>query len=617
MKKLLLITISLLGVNTSVNAQVIASGSYSNSSYFLCNTSGSPKACGDNGSGQLGDGTTSDRPAPVVSGLSGINAIAGGAVHSLFLKNDSSVSAYGYNFYGQLGDGTTSNSTTPVQVNGLSGITAIAAGHSHSLFLKSDGSVWACGSNNDGALGDGTGTDRHSPIQVSGLSGITAIAAGYNYSLFLKNDGSVWACGKNNNGQLGDGTTTWRPTPVQVSGLSGITAIAAGQFHSLFLKNNGRVWACGNNFYGQLGDGTNTGRTTPVQAGGPPGIAAIAAGGSHSLFLKNDSYVWACGYNNKGQLGDGTTTNRLSPVQVLWSYGTTAIAGGYSHSLFLKNDISAWSCGFNTDGQLGDGTGIDRHTMVQVTSSATITSANSASICSGVNLNISLTSNISSIGYTWVADDNVTTTGESASVQSTSVINDVIVNNTGVSQLVSYTVTPYDCFATGLEQAVIITVEPSPILTLTTNGNILTADASNATYQWLDCDNSNLPIGSETGQIFTATQSGNYSVIVTENACVDTSQCENVITVGVNNHFSKAELSVYPNPTNGRVHIDLISVTGLLKTEIFNSLGELVRSDIRKSVKSFDLQLPDTDGIYFIRLFDADGHVLSAKVLKE
>ena len=217
---------------------------------------------GDNAGGQLGDGDTNSiwgKPVYEVQalGLSGVTAVAAGGSHSVALKSDGTVWAWGYNDSGQLGDGTTTNRSTPVKVSGLSGVIAIAAGcwGQYTVALKSDGTVWAWGDNNSGQLGDGTTHywGQTTPVQVSGLSGVTAIAAGVWQTMALKSDGTVWAWGDNSYGQLGDATTTIRSTPVKVLGLSGVTAISTGESHSVALKNDGTVWAWGNNGSGQLG----------------------------------------------------------------------------------------------------------------------------------------------------------------------------------------------------------------------------------------------------------------------------------------------------------------------------------------------------------------------------
>jgi Secretion system C-terminal sorting domain/FG-GAP-like repeat len=59
-------------------------------------------------------------------------------------------------------------------------------------------------------------------------------------------------------------------------------------------------------------------------------------------------------------------------------------------------------------------------------------------------------------------------------------------------------------------------------------GNGLSALQENATYQWIDCNNSNLPIAGETDQTFVALTSGNYAAEISLNGCNITSDCYDV-----------------------------------------------------------------------------------------
>jgi alpha-tubulin suppressor-like RCC1 family protein len=333
-------------------------------------------AWGWNNSGQLGDGTTTDRLSPVaVPGLTGFIAVSAGANHTAALKSDGTVWAWGDNTWGQLGDGTTTGRVSPAAVPGLAGIVEVSAGADHTIALKSDGTVWAWGANTEGVLGDGTTTDRPRPVAVPGLTGIVAISSDYYHVLALKSDGTVWVWGVNIQHQLGLGITNPSSRgPNGVPGFPGIIAVGTGLYNSVALKADGSVWAWGTNDVGQVGDGTTSTRYSPVVILGITGIVAVTAGQTHALALKSDRTILAWGSNSYGQLGDGTTTDRISPVTVPGITGIVGVTagGGFSdfiwpeHTVALEDDGTVWAWGYNNHGQLGDGSTTDRYSPVAV-----------------------------------------------------------------------------------------------------------------------------------------------------------------------------------------------------------------------------------------------------------
>lgn len=316
---------------------------------------------GDNATGQVGDGTTTDRAAAVLAGSGAVWSLpAAGNEFSLSLRSDDTLWAWGNNSQGQLGDNTTTNRLSPTQVGTGADWNFVAAGGEHSLGVKNDGTLWAWGDNSQGQLGDNSTTDLLVPTQIGTDGDWSSVAAGTNFSLAVKNDGTLWAWGDNFNGRLGDGTTTDRLVPVQIGTDTNWVDITAGDDHSLGLKTDGTLWAWGDNINGQLGDGTVTQRTAPVQVGTSATWAMMSAGNDHSLGLKNDGTLWAWGTNLDGQLGDGTVVQRLSPVQIGSGTNWLSVSAGDGHSLGLRDDGTLWAWGNNFDGELGDGSTTDR-----------------------------------------------------------------------------------------------------------------------------------------------------------------------------------------------------------------------------------------------------------------
>jgi alpha-tubulin suppressor-like RCC1 family protein len=334
------VAVDMTGVLNGKTVTQIAAGEY----YSLALTSdGKLYSWGYNYNGQLGNGTSgtntgSSVPVAVdmTDALDGetVTQIAVGYSHSLALTKDGQVYSWGNNGSGQLGNGTTDSSPVPVAVD-MTGVldgktvTQIAAGGFCSLALTSDGKLYSWGSNGYGQLGNGTsGINTNSPTPVAvDMTGVlngktvTQMVAGNAHSLALANDGKLYSWGANNSGQLGNGTNGLTgssvPVAVDMTGvLNGktVTQMVAGNTHSLALANDGKLYSWGDNAAGQLGDGTsgtNTESNVPVAVDmtdvlDGKTVTQIAAGEFHLLALASgEIYSW--GANDSGQLGNGTT----------------------------------------------------------------------------------------------------------------------------------------------------------------------------------------------------------------------------------------------------------------------------------------------------------------------
>ncbi|BDR53386.1 hypothetical protein KIM372_12930 [Bombiscardovia nodaiensis] len=195
-------------------------------------------AWGFNGQGVLGDGSGSGQYTPVrvdqtlldTTPGARYTSISAGFDHALAIGSDGHAYAWGSNFSGQLGDGTTTDRHTPIRVNQtlLSSTpgaiyTSVATGVDHSLAIGSDGHIYAWGHNTNGAIGDGTNLNtRLIPVRtdqtaLGNTNRYTSISAGEGFSLAIGSNGYAYSWGLNSNFNLGNTYRVERDIPGPVA----------------------------------------------------------------------------------------------------------------------------------------------------------------------------------------------------------------------------------------------------------------------------------------------------------------------------------------------------------------------------------------------------------------
>ena len=365
--------------------------------------------------------------------------ISARADHSLVVFEDSIVRACGYDGSGQLGNGIGCDNQPvfdyvlrgqqPGTHRYLRNITDIATGNIFSLALDNTGNVWSWGApTNEAGLGrpssesyshciPGQVLKYTSDIDTAPLDNITEISAiigevqniseNLSYGVALDKFGQVWTWGR---GPIGENLSTpsstyygcdfgrfyankvLRGEQNSADYLQNIIAIDGGWHHILALNTDGKVFSWGCNVGGALGDPDHSEIfVEPVfvhkglQQGGDEylsNIVAVSAGCDFSVAIEKQDgsdykgrvYTWGTNWN--GQLGSNSNvTNSNSPVIVQYKSendqikditGIIAISAGRDFCLALDNDHHVWAWGNNTYGQLGTGTNTESHVAVPV-----------------------------------------------------------------------------------------------------------------------------------------------------------------------------------------------------------------------------------------------------------
>ena len=302
-----------------------------------------------------------------------------------------------------------------------------------------------------------------------------------------------------------------------------------------------------------------------------------------------NSYTWID--NNTYTTSNNTATHTI----------TNGAANGCDSIVTLNLTINNTVTGTDVITACDSYTWIDNNTYTTSNNTATHTIVNGAANGCDSIVTLNLTINNTATGtdvitacnsYTWIDNINYTASNNTA----THTITGGAAN--GCDSIVTLNLT-------------INTVDNS---TSTQGNDSIMANATGATYQWLDCNNNYSIISGATNQLFVASANGSYAVEVTQNGCTDTSACVNVTGVGIDDRSIENTITIFPNPSNGLFTIKTLDHENqTINLLVINTLGKVI--DEISFTNKAELNLTEqAKGIYYLQL-STDNHTFVKKIV--
>lgn len=305
---------------------------------------GSVRCWGNNESGNLGLGSTTDlgdneaiTSAPAVPLGAGrtARAVAVGESHTCAILDTGAVRCWGQGAVGALGNGSSADigddepaSAGPTVDLGGRTARAITAGSGHTCAILDNGAVRCWGFNGFGEIGLGQGTGYHlgdnepvasrPTIDLGPGRTATAIAAGGNHTCAVLDDGTLRCWGRNDHGTLGlgavgnvgDNESPSALPPVYLGPGRTAVAVDTGEKNTCVLLDDATVRCWGDNTWGQLPTnapvvGDDELPVLPPVALGRP-VRAVSVGTEAICVTRDDARAYCWGRGASGRLGNGT-----------------------------------------------------------------------------------------------------------------------------------------------------------------------------------------------------------------------------------------------------------------------------------------------------------------------
>jgi len=274
-----------------------------------------------------GDGTTTDRPSPVLVNDDGAlySDVAAGSYHSCGVTSAGVLRCWGDGWDGKLGTGNTNGSDSPTTADSGTLYTRVSAGRNHTCAITVAGVMKCWGTNDHGQIGHGnSGAAASDPVVVDAGVAYKFVAAGQNTSCGITLSGVLKCWGQNADGQIGDGSSTDRDSPVTSNSgtlFSQVSLATSSGGHTCGLTEAGGVLCWGSNSAGQVGDTSSSAdHLTGYAVDSGVSYVSVAAGYEHSCGVTAAGVLKCWGGNTEGELGLGDSTTHT---------GINTVGSGY------------------------------------------------------------------------------------------------------------------------------------------------------------------------------------------------------------------------------------------------------------------------------------------------